>query len=162
MDGIVSPSDQVAGRLSEWELTSVSPIPRDLPLEDALPSQVVYYLPRKPILVPDLTVVGTDVFYIESEPLNLALQLPSGYANHPDLYVTTLYKENQLLILPELRIENESTRHTDEQPGDLETMYVSIETGPLAAPSIDVNLYNATSIFQWQIEAKSAQPTESE
>ena len=156
------PSDQAAGRLSDWDLTSVSPISRELPLEEALPSQVVYYLPRKPILVPDLTVVGTDVFYIESEPLNLALQLPSRYANHPDLHVTTLYKENQLLVLPELRIENEPTRHTDEQPGDLETIYVSIETGPLAAPSIDVNLYNATSIFQWQIEAKSAQPTESE
>ncbi|MEC7907288.1 MAG: hypothetical protein VYC82_08690 [Verrucomicrobiota bacterium] len=156
------PSDQVAGSLSNWDLTSVSLISRELPLEEALPSQVVYYLPRKPILVPDLTVVGTDAFYIASEPLNLALQLPSGYANHPDLYLTTLYKENQLLILPELRIEKESTSLTDEQRGDLKTIYVSIETGPLAAPSIDINLYNATSIFRWQIQAKSAQPTESE
>ena len=156
------PSVRVDGSLSDWDLTAVSPIPRELPLEEALPSQVVYYLPRKPILVPDLKVVGADAFYIASEPLNLAIQLPSGYANHPDLYLTTLYKENQLLILPELRIEKEPISLTDEKRGDLGTIYVSIETGPLATPSIDVSLYNATSIFQWQIQAKSAQATESD
>ena len=149
------PSNQAAGTTSEWDIPSVSSTPRELPLEEALPSQVVYYLPRKPILIPDLRVVGADAFYIASKPLHLALQLPSPYANHPDLNLTTLYKEGELLILPELRIEKELTSLMDEQPGNLETLYFSIETGPLVYPSIDVKLYNETSIFQWQIHAKS-------
>ena len=151
------PSDRVANEPSGWDLTDVSPIPRELPLEEALPSQVVYYLPRKPILIPELTVAGTDSTYVASEPIHLALRLPKGFADHPDLYLTTLYKENQLLILPELRIEKEPSSLAGKQPGDLETIYVSIETGPMTDPAIDVKLYNASSIFQWQIQANSVQ-----
>ena len=156
------PSERIADGLPEWSLTSFSPTARELPLEEELPPQVVYYLPRKPILIPDLSVSGSDASYLPSQSLRLALELPSEYANHPDLYLTTLYKENQLLILPELRVETEPTDIAENGASNRESIYFSIETGPLANPSIDVKLYNATSIYQWQIEANPAQPAESD
>jgi len=156
------PSERVSGEMPGWELTTFSESVRELPLEEELPSQVVYYLPRKPILIPGLSVSGTDAFYLPSQPLHLALQLPTEYANHPDLYLTTLYKENQLLILPELRVETEPSDLAENGAANRETIYFSIETGPLANPPIDVKLYNATSVYQWQIEASFPPSMESE
>lgn len=152
------PSSRMADDSHEWDLLSLEPTARKLPLETELPSQVVYYLPRKPILIPDLAVTGTDASYVPSQPLRLALQLPSEYARHPELYLTTLYKEDQLLILPELRVESEPNDRAGNQAGHQETIYFAIETDPIGHPSIDVKLYNATSIYQWRIHAE-ADPT---
>jgi hypothetical protein len=157
----ILPSERISGEMPRWELSTFSRSVRELPLEEELPSQVVYYLPSKPILIPGLSISGTDAFYVPSQPLHLALQLPSEYANHPDLYLTTLYKENQLLILPELRVETEPSGIAENVGSYRETVYFSMETGPLANPSIDVKLYNATSIYQWQIHTNSVPPAES-
>ena len=156
------PFDRVASESVELSLPPLFTLTRELPLENELPSQVVYYLPRKPILLPNLELVGAHSTYLPTDPYYLAIQLPSDYANHPEFYLTTLYKESELLILPELRVSEKPSGLSAAQTDSLETIYFSIDAGPLTVPSITVKLYNASSIYQWQIHAKSASPAISE
>ncbi len=134
------------------ESASIIPKVREEPLENELPSQIVYYLPRKPILIPQATGLNSNSTFRTAEPLMIALEMPEAFANSPLFRLTALYKEGDLILLPEMRVEKEASLAQFDAEEALKTLYLSIDTRPIASEKITVQLYTAEKTYHWQIE----------
>ncbi len=118
-------------------------------LENELPSQIVYYLPRKPILVPRLTQIWRLPNRAPGEPVQIGIRLPSAIATHPDFHLTALYKEKQLILLPEIRIESEESLPSLGADSPEENVFFEIGSEPIGDTSPETSLYSAGTVWTW-------------
>lgn len=130
------------------------------PLENEIPSQIVYYLPRKPILVPKLSAVFSNPDYKNGRPLALGLKLPKDFANSPSFHLTALYKGSELILLPEMRVENAEKLAGLNLESPSETLYFLIETQPIESERIQAKLLSAEKSYSWQLNRASENPSE--
>ena len=138
--------------ISIAESATIIPKVRGELLENELPSQIVYYLPRKPILIPKTTGVNSDLAFRTAEPLTIALEMPEAFANSPLFRLTALYKEGDLILLAEMRVENEASLVKLSSEGGLKTLHLSIDTQPIATEKIAVQFFTAEKTYHWQVE----------
>ncbi len=152
--------------LYDWYSLAVNPIARktisntpsivpdnlERPLEEELPSQIVYYIPRKPILIPIAAGVLSDPTFNQTQPLSIALEIPAAFAESPFFHLTALYKEDSLILLAEMRVETETELAELKSNGPAKTLYFSIDTQPIENEWVTVKLYTSEKFYQWQIK----------
>ena len=138
--------------ISISESATIIPKVRGGLLENELPSQIVYYLPRKPILIPKTTGLNSDLAFRTAEPLTIALEMPEAFADSPLFRLTALYKEGDLILLAEMRVENEASLVQLSSEGGLKTLHLSIDTQPIATEKIAVQFFTAEKTYHWQVE----------
>lgn len=132
--------------------SAIVPIDRKGPLETELPSQIVYYLPRKPILVPRVTRIESDSNHTQAGPLTIALEMPEAVANSPFFHLTALYKDGDLILLAELRVEEEKELESLNMESPGKTLFFSIDTQPVENENLAVKLYTTEKTYNWQVE----------
>ena len=131
----------------------ISPRVHSGPLENELPSQLVYYLPRRPILVPTLSRVFSDKSITSGDPLALSIEMPRDFAESPSFHLTALYKEGSLILLAEMRVENEEKLRSLDAHSPEKTLYYSIDTTPIQREDVRAKLYTEDQIFDWELKS---------
>ncbi len=134
--------------------TTVSPSERKGPLENQLPSQIVYYIPRRPILVPSIGEVTSEKTFTRGEPLTLSIEMPAAFAKSPDFHLTSLYKDNELILLAEMRVENEQGLQTLPNDGPDATVSYAIDTEPIENEQVRVRLFTEVLLYEWSLERR--------
>ncbi len=144
------------------ELSSSGILARKLagPLENDLPSQIVYYIPRKPILVPKLESVAADAAFTPEQPITIRLTLPEAFGESPDFRLAAFYKDGDLRLLAEMRVENEEDLARFDPESPPKAYHFAIETGPIEVDKVAAKLYFEGQIREWSIirEADRAAP----
>ncbi len=151
--------------IPEFESTgsaAIDGIEREGPLEKELPSQIVYYLPRRPILVPQLSIVESNRGYNQKEPILISLQLPLEFAENPAFQLTALYKDNELILLAEMRLENDRTLTGMNLGGLTKNLNFSINAEPIKKDFVQVKLYSGIKTYNWQLERASIVDSQSD
>jgi hypothetical protein len=87
-----------------------------------------------------------------AEPLTIALEMPEAFADSPLFRLTALYKEGDLILLAEMRVENEASLVQLSSEGGLKTLHLSIDTQPIATEKIAVQFFTAEKTYHWQVE----------
>lgn len=144
----VSRESQSAGQFTD----PIAAANRESPLEESLPSQIVYYLPRKPILVPQIIEARSSTSFAIGESLEIRIVGPSHFIDRPEFSLTALYKESELILLAELRIEDAESLGKIELSGSVATADFRINTQPIDTNQINISLYTADNIRNWKIE----------
>lgn len=142
---------------------SIIPNNLESPLEEVLPSQIVYYIPRKPILIPRAVRVLSDPTFDPAQALSIALEMPEAFAKSPFFHLTALYKEDSLVLLAEMRVENETelARFNSNSPN--KTLYFSIDTQPIENEAVTVKLYTREKSYHWEIkQRRTRHPSDSD
>jgi hypothetical protein len=78
--------------------------------------------------------------------------MPEAFADSPLFRLTALYKEGDLILLAEMRVEHEASLAQLSSEGALKTLHLSIDTQPIAMDKIAVQLYTAEKTYHWQVE----------
>lgn len=130
----------------------ISPGEHSGTLENELPSQIVYYLPRRPILVPTLSSVSSNELVSSGDSLSLAIEMPRDFAESPSLHLTALYKEGTLILLAEMRVENDKELDSLDTRSPGKTLYYSIDTTPIQSEEVRAKLYSEEQVFDWIVE----------
>lgn len=145
----VNPSTQ-----SEDEVLSSSDITIRFisgPLENDLPSQIVYYIPRRPILVPKLESLKSQSSFSTNQPIKLQVSLPGAFGDSPDFHLSTFYKESELIILAEMRVENDKTLEAFDSESPSKTYFFEIGTDPIEAERVNAKFYLEGQVREWTL-----------
>lgn len=122
------------------------------PLENDLPSQIVYYIPRRPILIPQLDSLASQSSFSINQPIKLQLSLPEAFGDSPNFKLATFYKEGELLILAEMRIENAKALAAFDIQSPSKTYLFEIDTVPIETASVKAKFYLEGQVREWTIE----------
>ncbi|MDE0767853.1 MAG: hypothetical protein OSB19_05630 [Opitutaceae bacterium] len=146
----VNPSAQAEGyALSSSDITTrfISG-----PLENELPSQIVYYIPRRPILVPKLESLKSQSSFSTKQPIKLQVSLPGAFGDSPDFHLSTFYKEGELIILAEMRVENDKALDAFETEGPSKTYLFEIGTDPIETERVNAKFYFEGQVREWTLD----------
>lgn len=122
------------------------------PLENDLPSQIVYYIPRRPILVPKLESLKSQSSFSTNQPIKLQVSLPGTFGDSPDFNLSTFYKEGELIILAEMRVENDKALDAFETEGPSKTYLFEIGTDPIEAERVNAKFYFEGQVREWTLD----------
>ncbi len=122
------------------------------PLENDLPSQIVYYIPRRPILIPQLNSLASQSSFSAKQPIKLQLSLPEAFGDSPAFKLATFYKDGELLILAEMRIENSKALADFDSQSPSKTYLFEIDSAPIEAESVNAKFYLEGQVREWTIQ----------
>ena len=121
----------------------------DGPLENELPAQIVYYIPRRPLLVPEIQSLSVPNEIRSEEHISIRFQMPAAYGDHPDFNITSFYKEGLMIILAEMQIESERELAAIPRDGSLKNYEYAIDSGPIETDRIEVRLFTEGQVREW-------------
>jgi|GEM_PF-681406 len=128
----------------------------DTPLEKRLPEQLVYYLPRPPILLDQIKSLRVSSSASRNEPYQIAFEIPEAYGSHPSLVARSFYKNTALHVFLEWDVEkkSDSPKTSDSR---FKTYRYEIATEPFEGESIAAFFHSERHVHSW--EFKFDQPT---
>jgi len=149
-----TPADETSGSIYP-EKASISTRLADQPLEELLPEQLVYYLPRPPILVEEVVHLQAPSAAIPGDPYPISFELPNAIALHPDLAFRAFYKEDALHIFLEWNVEdNEAIPVLEPSPPSRLTQV--LPTSPFQGRQITAYFHLDGEVRSWNIELANA------
>lgn len=122
------------------------------PLENDLPSQIVYYIPRRPILIPTLDSLASQSSFSSSESIHIRLSMPEAFGDSPDFHLTSFYKEGELILLAEMRVENVDALTGFDAQSPSKTYLFEIDATPIEAERVIAKLYAKGQVREWTLD----------
>ena len=125
-------------------------------LEEDLPAQIVYYIPRRPLLVPKIESLAVPSEIIPGEPIEIEFQMPSAFGDSPDFNLTCFYKEGLLLLMAEMHVDNQAALDAIDAESPLVTYRFAIDSKPIEAETIKAQLYAEGQVREWSMANSTA------
>lgn len=130
------------------------------PLEKDLPSQIVYYIPRRPILVPELDSMASESSFSQNKPIRIRLSLPEAFGDSSEFRLASFYKEGELILLAEMRVENAEILSEYDARSPVKDYVFEIDSAPIEAERVKAKLYFEGQVREWTLERTDAKSEE--
>lgn len=126
------------------------------PLENDLPAQIVYYIPRRPLLVPKIESLAVPSSVEPGKPIVIQFEMPSAFGDSPNFNLTSFYKEGLLLLMAEMHVDNQTALDAIDANSELATYRFAIDSKPMEAETIEAQLYAEGQVREWSMINSSA------
>lgn len=130
---------------------TIKTVEQSKPLENVIPEQLVFYIPTRPVLLPNELSIDSDSEIVSGQPYKIRLELPQAIGQDERFHLQSFYKEGSIHLLASLFVKDIKDIDEAAFASPKGTFEFHIPTDPIEAKRAKCYLYNEGLLHTWSI-----------